>query len=103
MASDPSDSLSNLLEDRILILDGAMGTMVHRYQPTEETYRGEPFKSHPIDLKNAADVLVISQPEMVREIHRQYLEAGSDIIETNSFNSNIVSLREFQLDHLTHE
>lgn len=66
MASDPNDSLSNLLEDRILILDGAMGTMgtmVHRYQPTEETYRGEPFKSHPIDLKNAADVLVISQPQ----------------------------------------
>ena len=103
MASDPSDSLSNLLEDRILILDGAMGTMVHRYQPTEETYRGEPFKSHPIDLKNAADVLVISQPQMIREIHRQYLEAGADIIETNSFNSNIVSLREFQLDQLTHE
>ena len=103
MASDPSDFLSNLLEDRILILDGAMGTMVHRYQPTEETYRGEPFKSHPIDLKNAADVLVISQPQMIREIHRQYLEAGADIIETNSFNSNIVSLREFQLDQLTHE
>ena len=103
MASDPSVSLSNLLEDRILILDGAMGTMVHRYQPTEETYRGEPFKSHPIDLKNAADVLVISQPQMIREIHRQYLDAGSDIIETNSFNSNIVSLREFQLDQLTHE
>ena len=102
MASDPSDFLSNLLEDRILILDGAMGTMVHRYQPTEETYRGEPFKSHPIDLKNAADVLVISQPQIVREIHRQYLEAGADIIETNSFNSNIVSLREFQLDQLTH-
>ncbi len=103
MASDPSDSLPNLLEDRILILDGAMGTMVHRYQPTEETYRGEPFKSHPIDLKNAADVLVISQPQMIREIHRQYLDAGADIIETNSFNSNIVSLREFQLDQLTHE
>jgi len=103
MASDPGDSLSNLLEDRILILDGAMGTMVHRYQPTEETYRGEPFKSHPIDLKNAADVLVISQPQIIREIHRQYLEAGADIIETNSFNSNVVSLREFQLDQLTHE
>ena len=103
MASNSSDSLSNLLEDRILILDGAMGTMVHRYQPTEETYRGEPFKSHPIDLKNAADVLVISQPQMIREIHRQYLDAGADIIETNSFNSNIVSLREFQLDQLTHE
>ncbi len=101
--SDNWSLLHTLLEDRILILDGAMGTMVHRYQPTEETYRGEPFKSHPIDLKNAADVLVISQPQMIREIHRQYLEAGSDIIETNSFNSNIVSLREFQLDQLTHE
>ncbi len=101
--SNQTARLHELLSERILILDGAMGTMVHRYQPTEATYRGEPFKSHPVDLKNAADVLVISQPQMIREIHRQYLEAGSDIIETNSFNSNIVSLREFQLDQLTHE
>ncbi len=103
MASSSSDQLLTLLDDRILILDGAMGTMVHRYQPTEETYRGEPFKTHPIDLKNAADVLVMSQPDMIREIHRQYLDAGADIIETNSFNANIVSLREFQLDQLTHQ
>jgi 5-methyltetrahydrofolate--homocysteine methyltransferase len=103
MPADSTELLSELLYDRILILDGAMGTMVHRYQPTEATYRGELFKSHPVDLKNAADVLVLSQPQLIRDIHRQYLEAGSDIIETNSFNANIISLREFQLAERTRE
>lgn len=92
-----------LLSERILILDGAMGSMIHRYAPTEEDYRGERFRSHPIDLKNASDLLVLTQPQMIAEIHRQYLDAGADIIETNSFNANLVSLKEFGLDELAGE
>ncbi|MDB5384776.1 MAG: methionine synthase [Planctomycetaceae bacterium] len=98
-----SDQIHDLLSQRILILDGAMGTMIHRYEPTEEIYRGTRFAKHPIDLKNASDVLVLTQPAMIREIHQQYLEAGADIIETNTFNGNIISLREFGIDDLTRE
>ncbi|MBA4030155.1 MAG: methionine synthase [Planctomyces sp.] len=93
----------SLLDDRILILDGAMGSMIHRFEPTEADYRGERFKSHPIDLKNASDVLVLSQPKMIQSIHRQYLEAGADIIETNTFGATELMLDEFQLGELTHE
>jgi 5-methyltetrahydrofolate--homocysteine methyltransferase len=98
-----SDLIHELLAQRILILDGAMGTMIHRYEPTEEVYRGTRFAKHHIDLKNASDVLVLTQPAMIREIHEQYLAAGSDIIETNTFNGNIISLREFGIDDLTRE
>lgn len=101
--SPASAELQQLLAERILILDGAMGTMIHRREPTEADYRGERFAEHPIDLKNAADVMVLTQPEWIAEIHREYLAAGSDIIETNSFNANIISLEEFQLSDLTHE
>ncbi len=80
-----------------------MGTMIQRYLPTEELYRAERFKKHPIDLKNCGDVLVLTQPWMIREIHEQYLAAGADIIETDTFNANIVSLKEFELDDLTYE
>jgi 5-methyltetrahydrofolate--homocysteine methyltransferase len=92
-----------LLSERILILDGAMGTMIQRAQPTEADYRGKRFRDHPIDLKNAGDLLVLTQPDWIADIHRQYLAAGADIIETNTFNANIVSLKEFQLEHLTRE
>ena len=92
-----------LLSERILVLDGAMGTMIQRYSPTETDYRGERFAKHPIDLKNAGDVLVLTQPKMIAEIHRQYLAAGADIIETDSFNANIISLEEFGLAEFTRE
>ena len=98
-----SDLIHEILDKRILILDGAMGTMIHRYEPTEELYRGTRFAHHPILLKNAGDVLVLTQPQMIHEIHQQYLDAGADIIETNTFNANIISLREFELHELTHE
>ncbi len=102
---DPSRPglFEQLLHDRILVIDGAMGSMIHRFEPTEADYRGERFKSHPIDLKNASDVLVLTQPQMIASIHRQYLEAGADIIETDSFNANIVSMEEFGLADLTYE
>ena len=103
MPTRPAGYFEQLLSERILVLDGAMGTMIQRYQPTEADYRGERFLSHPIDLKNAGDVLVLTQPRMIAEIHRQYLAAGADIIETDSFNANIISLEEFGLAELTRE
>jgi 5-methyltetrahydrofolate--homocysteine methyltransferase len=95
--------LDDLLAQRILVLDGAMGTMVMAAGPTEADYRGARFKDHPIDLKNANDVLVLTQPELIENIHRKYLEAGSDIIETDTFNANIISLEEFGLERFTSE
>ena len=84
------EMLDDLLVQRILVLDGAMGTMVMAAGPTEADYRGTRFKDHPIDLKNANDVLVLTQPELIENIHRKYLEAGSDIIETDTFNANYI-------------
>lgn len=103
MPTRPAGYFEQLLSERILILDGAMGTMIQRYKPTEADYRGKRFQSHPIDLKNAGDVLVLTQPGMIAEIHRQYLSAGADIIETDSFNANTISLEEFGLADLTRE
>ena len=99
----PDGYFEQLLSERILVLDGAMGTMIHRYEPTEADYRGDRFLSHSIDLKNASDVLVLTQPKMIAEIHRQYLAAGADIIETNSFGAQPITLEEFGLAHLTRE
>ncbi|MGC1272114.1 MAG: methionine synthase [Planctomycetaceae bacterium] len=100
---NPSDLLKNLLTDRILLLDGAMGSLILGEGPTEADYRGERFKDHSIDLKNANDVLVLTQPRMIEEIHARYFDAGSDIVETNSFNANVISLEEFGLGDLTFE
>jgi 5-methyltetrahydrofolate--homocysteine methyltransferase len=72
-------------------------------RPDEAFYRGERLKDHPIDVKNATDLLVLTQPDMISGIHEQYLAAAADIIETDTFNANIVSLEEFQLSHLTYE
>ena len=95
--------LDELLAERILLLDGAMGSLILGQRPTEADYRGNRFASHGVDLKNANDVLSLTQPDMIAGIHRQYLEAGSDIIETNTFNANILSLEEFELAEHTHE
>ena len=77
--------LKEALQHRILVLDGAMGTMLQRYQFTEEDFRGEIFKVFPHPLKGNNDLLSITQPEAVKSVHRAYLEAGADIIETNTF------------------
>jgi len=90
--------LEKALSERILVLDGAMGSMIYAYQPTEEDYRGARFASHPSPLKNCTEVLVFSQPKMIEDIHRAYLEAGADIVETDTFNSNALSMGEFGLD-----
>jgi len=90
--------MKNILKDRILILDGAMGTMVQSYNLNEEDYRGDLFKDHPCDLKGNNDILSLSQPDIIREIHKAYLEAGADIIETNTFNSTSISQADYQME-----
>jgi 5-methyltetrahydrofolate--homocysteine methyltransferase len=82
---------------RILVLDGAMGTMIQGYKLEEKDFRGKAFLEHPHDLKGNNDVLSITQPQIITEIHRKYLEAGADIIETNTFNSNRISLADYKM------
>src|SRR2546426_8904217 len=89
--------LEELLAQRILLLDGSMGALIYSRQPEEDDYRGERFRSHPVSLKNCTDVLVLTQPRMIEGIHRAYLEAGSDIIETNTFNATPIGMTEFGL------
>jgi len=95
--------LEELLEHRIVMLDGAMGSMIYAHQPNEEDYRGTRFARHPLKLKNCTEVLVLTQPRMIEEIHRAYLEAGADIIETDTFNSNPLSMEEFGLQEEVRE
>ena len=91
------------LENRILIIDGAMGTMIQRYKLTEEDYRGERFKSWPCDVKGNNDLLCITKPEIIIEIHKQYLDAGADIIETNTFSSTSIAMADYQMQSLAYE
>lgn len=90
--------LTQLLEERVLLLDGAMGTMIQTYHLEEEEFKGEQFKSSPFLQKGNNDILCITKPEIIQEIHAQYLEAGADIIETNSFNSNAISMADYGLE-----
>src|SRR5256885_5708560 len=91
------DLLEELLSQRILLLDGSMGALIYSRKPNEEDYRGERFRNHPVALKNCTEAMVLSQPELIEDIHRAYLDAGADIIETDTFNGNAISLGEFQL------
>ncbi|MCA9058924.1 MAG: homocysteine S-methyltransferase family protein, partial [Planctomycetaceae bacterium] len=95
--------LQEILAQRILVIDGSMGALIMSQNPDEAAYRGERFRDHHIDVRNATDLLVLTQPQMIAGIHQQYLDAGADIIETDTFNANIVSLEEFELSHLTYE
>ena len=95
--------LANLLQRRIVILDGAMGTMIQSYQLDESGYRGRQFANHSSDLKGCNDLLCLTQSEIVETIHRQYLEAGADIIETNTFNSTSISMADYHLEHLVYD
>jgi 5-methyltetrahydrofolate--homocysteine methyltransferase len=92
-----------LLSERVLILDGAMGTMIQRHKLQESDFRGERFKSHPHDLKGNSDVLVLTRPDVIGSIHREYLEAGADIIETNSFNGQAISQADYALEPYCYE
>ena len=101
--SDNSSQIANLLEDRILILDGAMGTMVQRFKLQEADFRGERFRGHTQDLKGFNDILVLTKPEVIESIHRQYFEAGADIVETDTFNAQAVSMADYGLESLAYE
>ena len=90
--------ISEELKKRILILDGAMGTMIQRHKLGEAAFRGERFKNHSSPLKGNNDLLVLTQPKVIESIHREYLEAGADIIETNTFNSNSVSMADYKME-----
>jgi len=95
--------LHNALEHRILILDGATGTMIQGFHFEEEDYRGDRFKDHPSDVKGNNDLLCLTQPKAIAQIHRLYLDAGSDIIETNTFNSTQVSQADYGMEDLVYE
>ncbi|MBL0142017.1 MAG: methionine synthase [Betaproteobacteria bacterium] len=96
-------ALHDALATRILVLDGAMGTMVQRYKLTEAEYRGERFASHAHDLRGNNDLLTLTRPQVIREIHAQYLEAGADILETNTFNSTTISQADYRLEPIVAE
>jgi len=95
--------LPDLLKQRILVLDGAMGTLIQRYQLQEKDYRGERFADWKHDLKGNNDLLLLTQPQIIRDIHSAYLEAGADIIETNTFNAQSISLADYRMESLAYE
>jgi len=101
--STAQDLLDEILAERIMILDGAMGSMIYAHEPTEEDYRGSRFARHSHLLRNCTEILALTQPKMIEDIHRAYLEAGADIIETDTFNSNALSMGEFGLDEHVRE
>lgn len=97
------EQLKEILQKRIMVIDGAMGTMIQRYKLTDADYRGERFKNHSDDLKGNNDILSLTQPQVIKEIHKQYLEAGSDIIETNTFNGTSISQADYKTENLAYE
>jgi len=103
MTVDRTAELSDLLARRILILDGAMGTMIQSYRLQETDYRGERFRDWPSDLKGNNDLLVLTQPAIIRQIHAAYLDAGADILETNTFNATSVSMHDYGMESLVGE
>ena len=100
---DATAELTALLQERIMVLDGAMGTAIQRDRPDEAGYRGERFKDWPSDVVGNNDLLTLTQPHLIAAIHREYLEAGADIIETNTFNANAISLRDYDMVELAYE
>src|SRR3990167_8067747 len=103
MQADRTAELTALLEQRLLVLDGAMGTMIQRHGLQEADYRGERFADHGHDLKGNNDLLVLTRPDVIGGIHRDYLEAGADILETCTFNSTAVSQADYKLESIVYE
>ena len=97
------EALLRSLQDRILLLDGAMGTMIQSYKLSEEDFRGTRFQDWERDLKGNNDLLSITRPEVIEEIHRGFLNAGADIIETNNFNSNAQSMSDYGMESMVGE
>jgi 5-methyltetrahydrofolate--homocysteine methyltransferase len=104
--SDPGSRASAIeaaLAHRILVLDGAMGTMIQRHKLTEADFRGARFRNHPKDLRGNNDLLILTRPDVIRDIHEQYLAAGADIIETNTFSSTAVAQGDYRLESVAYE
>ena len=97
------ENFKKILTEKILVIDGAMGTMIQSYRLQEADFRGERFKNHPKPLKGDNDLLCITRPDIIREIHRKYLEAGADILETNTFNPTSVSQADYDLQSIAYE
>jgi len=95
--------LEAALKKRILIIDGAMGTMIQQHKLDEAGYRGDIFKDHPSDIKGNNDALSLSQPQIIRDIHEAYLDAGADIIETNTFNSTSYSMADYGFEKYVYD
>ena len=95
--------IEEVIKERILVLDGAMGTMLQRYKFEEQDFRGERFKDFPHPLKGNNDLLSLTQPEAVKAVHRAYFEAGADIIETNTFSSTTIGMADYHLENLVYE
>ncbi len=100
---DATADLTAALLDRVLVLDGAMGTMIQSYGLAEADYRGERFADHPSEQQGNNDLLSLSRPEIIREIHHAYLEAGADLLETNTFNAQRISLADYGMEDLAYE
>ncbi len=97
------EEIQKILQNRILVLDGAMGTMIQEYNFSEEDYRGEQFKDFHVSVKGNNDMLSITQPGAIREIHRKYLEAGADILETNTFSSTSIAMADYEMENSVYE
>ncbi len=100
---DCTEQLSDMLRERVLVIDGAMGTAIQRDRPDEAGYRGERFADWPVDVQGNNDLLTLTQPDIIAAIHREYLQAGADIIETNTFNATSIAMADYQMSELAHE
>src|SRR6059058_6197771 len=103
VSRSPRALLDEILAQRIMILDGAMGTMIQTYALGEDDFRGERFRDHPKSLKGCNDLLVLTRPDLIADIHREYLEAGADLIETNSFNATSLAMADYGLEPVVFE
>ena len=95
--------IQEILKSRILVLDGAMGSMIQRYKLTDADYRGERFKDFPHEVKGNNDLLSLTRPDVISEIHEAYLEAGADIIETNTFSGTTIAMADYHMEDLVYE
>ena len=97
------EKIKDIFKKKILIIDGAMGTMVQSYKLNESDFRGDRFKKHSDDLQGNNEILSLTRPDVISEIHRSYLEAGADIIETNTFSANSISQKDYNLEDFSYE
>ncbi len=101
--TDKTEQIKQLMAERILVLDGAMGTMIQSYKLEEDDYRGERFSEHPCDVKGNNDLLSLTRPDIIKAIHGAYFDAGADIVETNTFNSTSIAMADYQMEDLVYE